>query len=444
MSASAPRRPPPGPPHSSSRPPTSSSRPAKPAAKPPAKKPGYDFAYALSFTNALPPPPFAPKLLAAPIAPDAAFRYDARAVAALQTTDVLPTDAELGMPVDMIEMGVFDRELAEKGKGLDSGNPVPEAELHEADRALLWHPDEGMALPKAVTGLSGKRNDVFLRATQYISNESRVFGTTKTSVESQMGLSVANEAFSRPLDRTPAGQLSAIRRTFDRVQQKTARLEELRHERKPHVTAVEAIPVFPDFENWTNNYIHTVFHDDPTGREIRVGADAKDAAIPDEEDPEVLRVQEAIYYLESDFACMYLPTEESFSKLLQKRKFDFELEDEEYDYSHVRNYGFEYSKDVRNRRFALAIRGEKGGAAALYSMIHATMRFKKRRAKGHDKAKDEPQQQEPAQIIKLRSRDWTEEEIEEKRHQLEQICSPEDAEIIIRDVYLPEQRAAGD
>lgn len=218
---------------------------------------------------------------------------------------------------------------------------------------------------------------VVRRAVAYISDKS-------LSPVSRMGLSVAK--LKSNLDRSPSGQIAAIKRTFDRVKEKVANLDTLKHERKPHLKAVAAYPIFPDFEYWTNPYVTDVFLDDPTGRDIRVGPDSTD--VPKEEnDRAVLRIQEAVFKsLEPNdggrpFLAMYLPDATSFEKLLIRRQakgddaFEFG-EGEKFDYEHIRNYDYEVERKA-SRLVAVAIREN----SALYMLTQGNLRLRRRRAK---------------------------------------------------------------
>jgi len=80
------------------------------------------------------------------------------------------------------------------------------------------------------------------------------------------------------VDNSREGQISAIQKTFERFIKKSSGsssssspeplsekefLASLKHPTKPELTAVESIPIFPDFSTWGNAYTHMTFDVDP-------------------------------------------------------------------------------------------------------------------------------------------------------------------------------------
>ncbi|KAF9950187.1 RNA polymerase-associated factor [Modicella reniformis] len=76
------------------------------------------------------------------------------------------------------------------------------------------------------------------------------------------------------VDNSREGQIAAIQKTFERFIKKSSStspelrgekefLTSLRHPTKPELTAVDSIPVFPDFATWGNAYTHMTFDVDP-------------------------------------------------------------------------------------------------------------------------------------------------------------------------------------
>jgi RNA polymerase II-associated factor 1 len=77
------------------------------------------------------------------------------------------------------------------------------------------------------------------------------------------------------VDNSREGQIAAIEKTFQRFMKKADRisparsmtedefLASLKHPTKPGVTAVESLPIFPDFNIWGNSYTLVTFDVDP-------------------------------------------------------------------------------------------------------------------------------------------------------------------------------------
>jgi len=65
------------------------------------------------------------------------------------------------------------------------------------------------------------------------------------------------------VDNTREGQISAIEKTFNRFLSEEDFLASLKHPTKPELTAVESLPVFPDYSIWGNAYTLVTFDVDP-------------------------------------------------------------------------------------------------------------------------------------------------------------------------------------
>jgi RNA polymerase II-associated factor 1 len=202
-----------------------------------------------------------------------------------------------------------------------------------------------------------------------------------------MGLSVANEIIQK-LDRTAKGQVATIDRTFTNNANKTANLASLKHPTKRDLKATEVLPIFPDFEYYTNPYVSNTFNDDPTGREVRIGGGVNTQGTENaaEDEARVNRIQEAVFKpledADGQFMAMYLPDAASYEKLRQRREahgdenFEFVI-GEKFEYEHVRNYDHTLEKDPQSRRLAISVRE----GAAWYTIPRGILKLKRRRAK---------------------------------------------------------------
>jgi len=206
--------------------------------------------------------------------------------------ELMPPDSELGMPVELFTLGVFEREMNEGlGAGLrwqkghagvhkDKGGSFKRTEeLDVADRMLMEHPDGPEGSGEPVGGAkAGVKNatDVllnrgrpkrpmvtWLRPTQYISSEVNKQGqSTQTPVEAKMGLSVMSDpTFRRDVDASPAAQIHAIEKTFTDIRKTD--FAALKHPTNKSLTVKEVFPFVPDFEHWGEEYSIVNFPEDP-------------------------------------------------------------------------------------------------------------------------------------------------------------------------------------
>src|SRR5690348_3891094 len=94
------------------------------------------------------------------------------------------------------------------------------------------------------------------------------------------------------VDNSREGQIAAIEKTFQRFMKKADRisparsmtedefLASLKHPTKPGVTAVESLPIFPDFNIWGNSYTLVTFDVDPEiNNERSVQSQANDQGV---------------------------------------------------------------------------------------------------------------------------------------------------------------------
>lgn len=104
--------------------------------------------------------------------------------------------------------------------------------------------------------------------------------------------STPNRKVNVVVDNSREGQIAAIEKTFQRFMKKADRmssarsmtedefLASLKHPTKPGVTAVESLPIFPDFNIWGNSYTLVTFDVDPEiNNERSVQSQANDQGV---------------------------------------------------------------------------------------------------------------------------------------------------------------------
>ncbi|KAF9430250.1 hypothetical protein BGZ76_000905 [Entomortierella beljakovae] len=173
------------------------------------------------------------------------------------------------MPIDLVEMreNYFGEGRQHDNASLINGG------LNQVDEMLLTVPLK--AAPGAATGSNGlgtgatagisipSKNRLpvvsWLRRTEYISSETPTGAGKGAGKESGRKKKVV-------VDDSREGQIAAIEKTFERFAKASSEekfLTGLRHPTKPELTAVESLPVFPDFSIWGNDYTLVTFDVDP-------------------------------------------------------------------------------------------------------------------------------------------------------------------------------------
>ncbi|MCJ1391988.1 hypothetical protein MMC18_004855 [Xylographa bjoerkii] len=122
-----------------------------------------DYIVRQRYSNALPPPPGAPKLLEIPTQGLSAYCHPSYAQRLARAADLnIEADAMLGMPIDLVGMpGIFD------GDESSIQAPLVTPPVHPRDRALL-RPLKTLGQPK-----SDLSSVSFLRRTQYVAEDQR-------------------------------------------------------------------------------------------------------------------------------------------------------------------------------------------------------------------------------------------------------------------------------
>ncbi|KAI1302176.1 hypothetical protein EDD11_005641 [Mortierella claussenii] len=258
------------------------------------KKFGSEFLCKTRYRNTLPLPPFAPKLLQLPSSTERCIKFQSTSLVEATANEVI-LDNQYGVPIDLVEMrdNYFGegRHHAHHNSNLHAENGVAgTGGLNQIDEMLLTVPIQVVApagLGGAVGGVVANVNGVvgggssnsglapvnksklpvvsWLRRTEYISSE------TPTGA----GKGAYKETTKKKrieVDNSREGQIRAIEKTFERFSRRSDGslisseqqfLAGLKHPTKPGVTAVESLPIFPDFSIWGNDYTLVTFDVDP-------------------------------------------------------------------------------------------------------------------------------------------------------------------------------------
>ncbi|KAK3824029.1 MAG: RNA polymerase II-associated [Linnemannia gamsii] len=246
--------------------------------QPPKKKYGNEFLCKTRYRNTLPLPPFAPKLLALPSSSERYIKYQETGLNEA-TAQELILDNQYAMPIDLIEMR--ENFFGEGRPAHDNSNTI----LNPTDELLLTIPVRTNVGGPAMNALANGaipaeihrmpvpktklQNVSWLRRTEYISSETPTGAGKGAYKEAPIRKNKVVE------DNSREGQIAAIEKTFQRFMKKADRisparsmtedefLASLKHPTKPGVTAVESLPIFPDFNIWGNSYTLVTFDVDP-------------------------------------------------------------------------------------------------------------------------------------------------------------------------------------
>ncbi|KAJ1909282.1 hypothetical protein GGI13_004066 [Coemansia sp. RSA 455] len=233
---------------------------------------GKEFLCKVRYHNPLPEVPFPPKLLPIPptyVDPNAGSYSQARLhhyVEYRHTTleEATPyhmfVDADYGMPIDPCLLGAFDEERGATG-------PKPQV-LDEKDQFLLNLPtaskaSNGTIGATGINGGSGPQTPASSALPQ-AGGAPETMATTGPGQHSgvrKSGLQRVSSNLKRKFDHSLEGQLQAIDESFkyyakysDQADGEQELLRDLRHPTNSSLRAVEAVPIFPDEDLWSNTY----------------------------------------------------------------------------------------------------------------------------------------------------------------------------------------------
>uniref|UniRef100_A0A914BUF1 RNA polymerase II-associated factor 1 homolog n=1 Tax=Acrobeloides nanus TaxID=290746 RepID=A0A914BUF1_9BILA len=212
--------------------------------QPPPRKtePKADFICKVKYTNTLPDLPFDPKFLECPfVALDRFVQYKPTSLEKNYKFELL-TEPDLGVKIDLI-------------------NPLT---YQIPDGKIVHHPDDEKLLEdEAVTQQNLRRSQQhskivpWMRKTEYISTEFNRYGVSSDKSETKIGYSIRKKMEVDAYKDRDA-QIATINKTFE-----DAKKPVRTHYSKRNVTAVEEIPLFPDYELWKYPFAQVIFDTDP-------------------------------------------------------------------------------------------------------------------------------------------------------------------------------------
>ncbi|KAG0012061.1 RNA polymerase-associated factor [Entomortierella chlamydospora] len=235
------------------------------------KKFGSEFLCKTRYRNTLPLPPFAPKLLALPSSTERCIKFQSTGLNE-STANEMILDNQLAIPIDLIEMR--ENYFGEGRQHHHENGSLANGTLNQIDEMLLTVPLKAASGIPAANGVIAGGSSAglvvpnkhrlpvvsWLRRTEYISSETPTGAGKGAYKENNVG-----KKKNMVIDNSREGQIAAIEKTFERFSKVSEEkfLAGLRHPTKPGLTAVESLPVFPDFSIWGNDYTLVTFDVDP-------------------------------------------------------------------------------------------------------------------------------------------------------------------------------------
>jgi hypothetical protein len=200
----------------------------------------------------------------------------------------------------------------------------------------------------------------WLRRTEYISGEYSKIITGKGNIESRMNLNI--ETSVNPY-KTREDHIRAIEESFEAVKDLS------RHPTKPHLTAIDIIPVLPDIDLWMNQYTLCTFDDDPTmAKEGLIQASVNQALMKPMKNPDDPNDRFVLYFV---------PTESTVEKKsTNKRRLKEEEEPDVYEC--VKEYTMELKMEQMGQQYFFLQRAN----GIYYNELNSKLLLHQRRTKG--------------------------------------------------------------
>lgn len=365
-----------------------------------------EFVCRVKYNNHLPDIPFDAKFVAYPFEANRFVQYKPTSLEKNYRHELL-TEVDLGVNIDLIDPGTY---------AID-----PNVSLHPTDEKLLE--EEPIGLTDQKRSRQHNKSVSWLRKTEYISTEYNRFQTSNEQMETKVGYVMKKKFQGTDVYKDRDSQVEAIQATFEAAQKPIHH-----HPSKRGIKPVDVLPVFPDFQMWSQPCAHVIFDTDPAPR----GGHA--AAKPEEMCQAMIR---GMVDAQGDqFVAYFLPEEET----RRKRKRDQDevkdyTEDEEYLYKMAR----EYNWNVKNKasqgyeeNYVFVFREE----GVFYDELVTRVRLSKRRAKGgaggvksavskllvkHRELTDQEQQVQDARILQLENIVVEEEEEKNEEENMEKV-----------------------
>lgn len=267
----------------------------------------------MQFRNKLPDIPFDPKLLVLQL--DTNRYTKCINASSLETSykHTLFTEQDLGIPINLIDANLY--------KIVPNQTKI----LAPEDQALV---DANVsALPRKGASVVPQRihpSVPWLRKTNYLCNEEDLPQFKAKGVEAQPGVYKLQRSGQRDIN-TIEGQIKNVEDTFT-----SATIPPI-HPTNPALTAVEVLPIFPDFTLWPNAYTEVVFDADPLNTLLPARLEEMDA-----EERDYLRNRAVVRGIQN--------ANQLVAFITPKRKREEEYEEEEYEQLHA--FHFDVAKDA--------------------------------------------------------------------------------------------------
>jgi RNA polymerase II-associated factor 1 len=275
-----------------------------------------DLVCRVKYNNALPDIPFDAKFITYPFDSNRYVQYNQTSLERSYKFDLL-TEHDLGVPIDLINPDTY---LVDYNMGLDL-----------EDEALLE--DEMSAPTDSKRSRHHNKSVSWLRKTEYISTEYNRFVQSAAKAEARLGYSIKKQMKEDVLYKDRDSQIAAINETFELVKKPI-----IQHYSKPGVTAVEVLPVFPDFEMWKHPCAQVIFDSDPAQKGKTVNEQMEEMS--------QAMIRGMVDESGDQFVAYFLPTPETLEKRRRDAEIEVDYEDgEEYDYVLAR----EYNWNVKNK-----------------------------------------------------------------------------------------------
>jgi RNA polymerase II-associated factor 1 len=271
-----------------------------------------DLVCRVKYCNTLPDIPFDLKFIKYPFDPNRLIHYNPTSLEKNYKFEVL-TEHDLGVSIDLINKDIYHSDSV--------------AQLDPADEKLL---EEDVLAPQDSKRSRHHAKSVsWLRRSEYISTEQTRFQPqSMEKVEAKVGYNVKKSLGEETLYMDRDSQIKAIEKTFD----DNKKLIE-KHYSKPGVTAVEILPVYPDFAHWKYPCAQVIFDSDPAPQDKPLSAQIEQMS--------QAMIRGVMDESGEQFVAYFLPTDET---LVQKKKdhadgipYD---DDAQYEYKMAREYNW--------------------------------------------------------------------------------------------------------
>ncbi|EFX67133.1 hypothetical protein DAPPUDRAFT_302221 [Daphnia pulex] len=312
-----------------------------------------DLVCRVKYCNTLPDIPFDPKFITYPFDSNRFIQYNATSLEKSYKYELL-AEYDLGITIDLINPEAYAKEK--------------NAHLDPADERLLEE-DTHHAPQDARRKAQHAKNVSWLRRTEYISTEATRFQPMSIEkVEAKVGYSMKKALKEENAYMDHESQIKAIEKTFA-----DAKKPILEHSTKKGVTAVEVLPVIPDFKLWKYPCAQVIFDanpapvDRPSNIQVEEMSQAMIRGVMDETGEQ--------------FVAYFLPTSETLTKRARDASQSVDYDDnDEYDYKMARQYHWNVKSKASKgyeENYFIVFRDD----AVYYNELETRVRLTKRRPK---------------------------------------------------------------